>query len=294
MKIERAVVTAAGAAQRTLPLQRVVDRDGEATSVLGILVDELLRAGIADVAVVVQPGDAEAYEAAIGGTPARVEFVEQREPRGYGHAVHCARAFVGEAPFVHLVADHLFVERGAVGCVEQVVRVASDERCSVSGVQPTRETLLPSFGAIGGRRVAGRRDLYLVEQVREKPTPTEAEQHLIVPGLRAGHYLCLFGVHALTPAIMPLLEQALADDPRPQSGQMSRALAMLARRERYLALEMHGARYDIGERYGVFSAQLALALHGVDRERVLTDLLEVFAERERDRGPTAREGRTDA
>ena len=80
---------------------------------------------------------------------------------------------------------------------------------------------------------------------------------------------------------MPLLEQAIADDGRPASGQMSRALERLAERERYLAFELEGLRYDIGEKYGVFTAQLALALTGVDQEHLLTRLFEVFAERER-------------
>ena len=52
--------------------------------------------------------------------------------------------------------------------------------------------------------------LYLVEDVLEKPTPTEAEQRLVVPGLRAGHYLCLFGMHVLTPVIMEILAGQVA------------------------------------------------------------------------------------
>ena len=72
-------------------------------------------------------------------------------------------------------------------------------------MQATRESLLPYFGAVGGRRLPGGQDLYRVETVIEKPTPTEAEQHLVVPGLRAGHYLCFFGMHVLTPAVMEIL-----------------------------------------------------------------------------------------
>ena len=79
---------------------------------------------------------------------------------------------------------------------------AQAEACAVSAVQATRETQLPYYGTIGGRRVAGHRDLYEVETVIEKPTPTEAELRLIVPGLRAGHYLCFFGMPVLTPAVM--------------------------------------------------------------------------------------------
>ena len=78
----------------------------------------------------------------------------------------------------------------------------------MSAVQATRESLLPYYGTVGGRRVPGRQDLYEIEDVIEKPTPTEAEQRLIVPGLRAGHYLCFFGMHVLTPAVMEILGAA--------------------------------------------------------------------------------------
>jgi UTP--glucose-1-phosphate uridylyltransferase len=73
-----------------------------------------------------------------------------------------------------------------------LVEVAQTEACAVSAVQATRENLLPYFGVVGGKRVPGRQDLYIVETVVEKPSPTEAELRLIVPGLRAGHYLCFW------------------------------------------------------------------------------------------------------
>ena len=97
-------------------------------------------------------------------------------------------------------------------------------------MQATRESLLPRFGAVGGRRVAGRSDLYRVETVIEKPTPTEAEQRLMVPGMRAGYYLCFFGIHVLTPG-----RDGPAGEGR--NATLSAALAELARREQYLALE---------------------------------------------------------
>ena len=73
------------------------------------------------------------------------------------------------------------------------------------GAKTLLTRLLPRFGAVAGRRVAGRSDLYRVDTVIEKPTPTEAEQRLLVPGLRAGYYLCFFGMHVLTPRVMEIL-----------------------------------------------------------------------------------------
>jgi len=280
MKITKAVITAAGRKQRTLPLQTLIDRDGAEKSVLGIIVEETLRAGVEEICVVVRPGDEESYAAVAGDHAGRLKFVPQVEPLGYGHAIFCAKNFVGNDPFLHLVGDHLYVSRHQKSCAQQLVEVAEVENCAVSAVQSTRENMLPYYGAVGGRRVPGRPDLYRVETVIEKPTPTTAEQQLIVSGLRAGHYLCFFGMHVLTPAIIDILGRQI-EAAGPQGGvTLSQALAELAKREQYLALEKQDWRYDVGVKYGLLTAQLALALSGQDRDEVLARLLELLALRE--------------
>jgi UTP--glucose-1-phosphate uridylyltransferase len=108
--------------------------------------------------------------------------------------------------------------------------------------------------------------------VIEKPTPTEAEQSLLVPGLRAGHYLCFVGMHVLTPGVMALLRELHSTKPT-----LSDALAQLARRERYLALETNDIRYNVGVKHGLLIAQLALTLSGPDRDYVLTQLVDLLA-----------------
>ena len=277
MEIKKAVITAAGRGQRTLPLQTLIDRDGISKSVLTIIVEEALRAKVEEICLVVRPGDETAYAEVAGDHAGRLHFVHQDESRGYGHAVYCARDFTGREPFLHLVGDHLYVSRTEEGCAEHLVRVAAAEACAVSAVQPTRENLLPYYGVVGGRRVPGRKKLYQVETVIEKPTPTEAEQRLVMPGLRAGYYLAFFGMHVLTPAVMDILEVQLAAGDRVW---LAPALAELARQEQYLALEKSDWRYDVGARYGLLIAQLALALSGRDRDQVLTRLLELLALRE--------------
>jgi UTP--glucose-1-phosphate uridylyltransferase len=284
MKLSKAVITAAGRNQRTLPLQTLIDRDGIQKSVLAIIVEEVLRAHIEEICVVVCPGDEAAYTDAVGEHAARLTFVPQHESLGYGHALYCARDFVGGESFLHLVGDHLYVSRGGLGCAEQLVEVAQSESCAVSAVQASRESLLPYYGAVGGQRIPGRQDLYVIQDVIEKPTPTEAEQRLLVPGLRAGHYLCFFGMHILTPTVMEILETHIMPAGRPQSrhvgATLALALAELASRERYLALERPWWRYDVGVKYGLLSAQISLALSGADRDQVLAQLLELLAIRE--------------
>jgi len=286
MLISKAVITVAGRGQRRLPFQNLIDRDGQEKSVLAILLAEASRSGIQEIGVVAAPEDVESLGSIVGNLAARVEFIPQANPRGYGHAVWCARNFTGGDPFLHLVGDHLFLSLSAHGCAEQLVAIAKAENCSVSAVQPTREGLLTRFGTVGGTRVAGRDGIYKIDTVLEKPTPTEAEQRLIVPGLRAGHYLCFFGMHVLTPLVMEILDKRLSSSGDGVS--LSAALEALARRERYLAAELAARRYDLGVQYGLLTTQLALALDGRDREQVLQSILDLLAQREIDRSTEPR------
>ncbi len=278
MRFQKAVITAAGAGQRALPLQTLIDRDGHEKSVLAILIEQALAAKVEAICVVVWPGDEGHYREAAGIHASSVRFVSQPRPLGYGHAIYCAHQFVGSDPFLHMVGDHLYVSAGKPSA-QQVAEVAAARECSVSGVQATRESQLPLFGAVGGHRLAGRNDLYRVETVIEKPTPTEAEQRLIVSGLRAGYYLCFFGIHALTPTVMDLLGEALSAAPD-EPVTLSSVLAELASREEYLAFEEKGRRYNMGARYGLLTSQLALALNGRDRAEMLSHILEMLADRE--------------
>lgn len=277
MKVRKAVITAAGPHQRTLPLQTLIDRDGVEKPILRIVLEEVLSANIEQACVVIAPGDEALYAEAAGDLAPMVRFVEQKAPRGYGHAIYCARPFTGDDPFLHLVGDHVYLSTTQDGCARRLVALAERESCTVSSVQPTRENQIGRYGAIGGQHVTGSEGVYRVETVLEKPTPTQAEEHLIVAGLRAGHYLCFFGMHVLTAGVMDMLERET------QGGEgrisLSPVLDTLAKREQYLALEENCRRYDVGVRYGLLTAQMALSLAGRDRQLVLAQLLELLAVR---------------
>ncbi len=273
MKIPKAVVTAAAPNQRTLALQTVIDRDGHEKSVLRVIVEEIRRANVDEIAVVIAPSDEAAYTRAVADRT--VQFIHQSGAAGYANALYSARDFVKGEAFLHLVGDHLYVGANGNHGSKRLVDVAAEEGCSISAVQATRETQLAHYGTIGGQRLPGKADLYRVEKVREKPTPTEAEQSLNISGLRAGYYLCFFGMHVLTPTFMELLEQRKAT---PEGATVSGILGELAQREQYLALELKSRRYDVGVKYGLLQAQLALALSGKDRDLVLSQLVEHLAQ----------------
>lgn len=272
MKIRRAVITAAGRDDQQLPLQRLIDRDGRAKAALEIIVEEALAAGAHEIAIVVRPGQEQAFRSMAGAAASRLELIPQQQ-LGYGNAIQSAREFVVNEPFLHFVGDHLYVSDASLRCAQQLVAIAEAEDCAVSAVQATRESMLPYFGTVGGRRIPEARGLYEIETVVEKPTPTRAEQDLLVPGLRAGHYLCFFGMHVLTPQVFDLLAALGESGDR----QLSPALARLASRERYLAYEVQGRRFNLGETYGLLIAQLALGLAGEDRAEILAQIVELMA-----------------
>jgi UTP--glucose-1-phosphate uridylyltransferase len=279
--IRKAVITAAGKGQRTLPLQNLIDRDGVEKSLLRILIEQSLAAGVEDIAVIVFPGDEHSYAQGAGSYANSVTFIPQDEPRGYGHAIHCAQRFINDDPFLHIVGDHLYVNTGEVPSALRMVQLAQQERCSVSGVRLTREGLLSRFGTVAGRRIPHQNNIYRIDTAIEKPTPTEAEQHLLVSGIRSGYYLCFSGIHVLMPSVMEILDRKLAADREARVGLVD-ALSVLARQEQYLAIEDEGRRYDLGAPYGLLIAQLALALNGRNRGEVLSQILELLADRELD------------
>jgi UTP--glucose-1-phosphate uridylyltransferase len=310
VQITKAVITAAGRGARQYPasdtvqkaMLPLVDRDGLTKPVLQIIAEEALESGIEEICVVAAPGDEtyyrrhfEAYAANLRSAFAGVEWAEQQfrrlgelerrirfavqpTPEGYGHAVWCAREFVADSPFLLLLGDHLYISRAASRCARQLLDLAGAEECPVSAVQATREHLIHQYGTVAGKRLHDRPEVWVIDEIIEKPTPTLAELRLQAPGLRAGHYLCFFGMHVLTPAIFELLDDLVRRDAR-EAGQiqLTTALNTLARREKYLALETRGTRHNLGVKFGVVEAQIALALGGVDRDRMLSLLLESVA-----------------
>ena len=147
MNINKAVITAAGTGQRTFPLQTLIDRDGAEKSVLSIIIEEVLRAGVEEICLVVRPGDEKAYIEVAGDHASRLHFVHQSKPLGYGHAVYCARPFIGDEPFLHLVGDHLYVSRDGTGCAKQLVQIAKAQNCAVAAFQVMAQRMPPAAAA---------------------------------------------------------------------------------------------------------------------------------------------------
>lgn len=274
--IKKAIITAAGPNQRRLPLQALTDRHGDSKPAIAIILEEMLAAGLEKVGVVVSAADQGAYEAVLAPFSSAVTFLVQASANGYGDAVLCGREFVGAESFLLQVSDHVYVSGAEKSCTRQLLDIAEVEACAVSAVQATHESQLRFFGTVAGSLLAGRKGLYQIENVIEKPTPTIAEQHCVVPGIRSSHYLCFFGMHVLPPSVFTLLSEDAAALPGGKVG-LTPALARLASREKYLAAELSGRRADLEAHFGVLRAQIALALNGSARNDMLALLAEELA-----------------
>lgn len=317
VQITKAVITAAGRGARQYPasdtvqkaMLPLVDRDGLTKPVLQIIAEEALDSGIEKICVVVAPGDEDYYrrhfhsyaQQLAGGfkgvewadeqarrlaeLESRLSFAVQPDPHGYGHAVWSAREFAAGEPVLLLLGDHVYISSERRRCARQLLELAAMKECAVSAVQATREHLIHQYGTLTGKRLRDRPDVYAIDEIIEKPTPTLAELRLQVPGLRSAHYLCFFGMHVLTPGVFELLDQMVRDDVR-EAGQiqLTGALDALARREPYLALETRGSRHNLGVKFGFVDAQIALSLAGVDRQHMLGSLLESILRIEQNAG----------
>lgn len=309
MKIKRAVITAAARGERLYPvadtIQKamlpVIDTDGLHKPVLQIICEEAFASGIEEVCIVCAPGDGERYLSAftslrenllrsfqgsewaktqaqkLDHLASHLHFAEQQEPKGYGHAVYCAKDFTGQEPFLLLLGDYLYVSYlKNKRCAAQVVELAQQEGCAVSAVNPTIEHQIGRYGTLTGKHLASHDGVYQIEKLIEKPSLSAAELELQTPGLRAGYYLCFFGIHVLTPAIFGLLEQEM--EATPSNTPLTPALQRLATADKYLALEVKGNRYDLSRKHGLLRAQIALGLAGQAHDEILTTMVELLAE----------------
>jgi len=275
MKITKAVITAAGPDQTHLPLQTIVSPTGDTKPMLALLLDDAVSAGIESVAIVIAPGTQSDYQTAANSHLDLVTFIEQPTASGFAHAISCAKDFTGDDPFLLLLGDHIYLNPSGPSCISQLLDAAAETDGPISAVQPTHESKLPYYGTIGGKRIPGSDTLVEVSHAIEKPTPTVAEQELIIPGLRSGKYLCYFGMHVLTPSVMAQLdtERAAAGD---KKISLTPALNAIAQNERYLACQIEGRRFNLGSSYGLLRANLGMALAGPDRDEVMTSIIELL------------------
>jgi UTP--glucose-1-phosphate uridylyltransferase len=268
-KIRKGVIPAAGLGTRFLPATKAVPKELLPivdTPTIQYIVEEAMSSGIEEVILITARGKGsieDHFDVSVEleetlkkkkkddllrmvreiSEMVRVVAIRQKEPKGLGHAVLCAREAVGEEPFAVLLGDDIVdAERP---CLDQMIEVARQRGGGVIALQRVPETEAHLYGIIRGEEVGER--VYKITELVEKPPPGKAPSNLAV-----------IGRYILPSEIFTLIEST-----HPGKGgeiQLTDALQELARRVPLYGYEFVGDRYDAGDKFGYLQANLAFAL----------------------------------
>jgi len=160
------------------------------------------------------------------------------------------------------LGDHAYLSETDRRCAGQVMDVFDHYDVSVTSVSYAPEAELHRYGTLTGPLLPDTQPpVYEIKALVEKPAVDYARANLRAPGVPEGQYLVHFGIHAFTPAIFGCLEHLIQNDLRQRGEiQLTSAQTLLMERERYLACEVAGVRYDMGVPEGLIETQIALAL----------------------------------
>ena len=277
--VRKAVIPAAGFGTRLFPATKiikkelfpVVDENGIAKPIILAIVEEALSAGIEKVCLIVQKGDEGLFEDLFNGQLSvehynklpqrfkeyhdelleigkRVSIITQDRQEGFGHAVWCAKDWVGDEPFFLMLGDHLYKSsESGVPCARQLMDMYEKYQTNIVAAQLTPESLISNFGTLA----AAWRDkddwILGVTEFCEKPTVDYARNNLRVEGLPEDQYLCIFGQYILKPELFRILEDNIENNVRERGEfQLTSALETLRQADEFLAYITRGRRFDTG------------------------------------------------
>jgi UTP-glucose-1-phosphate uridylyltransferase/mevalonate kinase len=276
-KVRKAVIPAAGFGPRLFPASKaikkelfpIIDRDGRAKPVVMTIVEEAVNSGVEEVCIIVQREDRELFEEFFCTPPTvenynklsregqeycrylldlghRITFVTQEVQEGFGHAVYCARDWVGNEPFLLLLGDHIYASDNEVPCARQVLDVFERVGRSVVGLKVTPAEEIHKFGCVTGIWDRSGEQLSITE-FAEKPDLEYAREHLTVEGLESDQFLTVFGIYVLTPKVFEFLEEAIRHNLRERGEfQLTPCLDRVRREEGFTGYLVKGRRFDIG------------------------------------------------
>ncbi|MBV6714113.1 UTP--glucose-1-phosphate uridylyltransferase GalU [Paenibacillus chitinolyticus] len=184
---------------------------------------------------------------------AKIHFIRQKEPLGLGHAILCAKQFIGSEPFAVLLGDDIMVSYPPA--LRQMIHLYEETGRQVIGVKPVPDSEVDKYGIIDS--AGGRNRIHRVAGLVEKPSLGSAPSNVAV-----------MGRYILEPTIFPILENI--EKGAGGEYQLTDALHEIAKREELLALELAGNRYDIGDKLGYLKAVLEI---GLNREELAAQLL---------------------
>ena len=172
-----------------------------------------------------------------------IHYIRQKEPRGLGHAIHCAKSFVGNEPFAVMLGDD--VVDSEVPCLKQLIDCFNEYKTTILGVQTVDPKNVDKYGIVDGLHIEDR--VYKVKRLVEKPSVDEAPSNVAI-----------LGRYIITPQIFEILENTA-----PGQGneiQLTDALETLIKNEAMYAYDFEGRRYDVGDKLGFLQATVEFAL----------------------------------
>ncbi|MFA6939506.1 MAG: UTP--glucose-1-phosphate uridylyltransferase GalU [Clostridiaceae bacterium] len=185
-----------------------------------------------------------------------IHYIRQKEPRGLGHAINCAKAFVGNEPFAVMLGDD--VVDAKVPCLKQLMDCYDEYRTTILGVQQVPQKEVHKYGIVKGTFIEDR--VYKVKDLVEKPSAEEAPSNIAI-----------LGRYIITPEIFNIL-----DSTKPGKGgeiQLTDALKTLMNKEAMYAYTFEGRRYDVGDKMGFLQATVEFALKRNDINRQFMEYL---------------------
>ncbi|MFC4025124.1 UTP--glucose-1-phosphate uridylyltransferase GalU [Oceanobacillus longus] len=281
--IKKAIIPAAGLGTRFLPATKampkemlpIVDRP-----TIEYIVEEAIESGIEDIIIVTGKGKRaiedhfdhnfelednlikkekfDLLEKVNQASNVEIHYIRQKEPKGLGHAVWCARKFIGDEPFAVLLGDDIV--RAETPCLKQLIQQYEETQSSVVGVQQVPDSETHRYGIVDPSTIEGRR--YQVNNFVEKPKQGTAPSNLAI-----------MGRYVFTPEIFDFLDKQ-------QVGaggeiQLTDAIQMLNEIQKVYAYDFEGKRYDVGEKLGFVKTTVELALENEEiREELMKFLVQ--------------------
>lgn len=192
-----------------------------------------------------------------------IHYIRQKEPKGLGHAIHCAKSFIGNEPFAVMLGDDIV--DNPKPCLKQMMEIYDEYKTTILGVQEIPHEDVSKYGIVEGKFIEDR--IYKVKGLVEKPSLEDAPSNIAI-----------LGRYVITPAIFEILECT-----EPGKGgeiQLTDALKVLAQKEAMYAYTFEGKRYDVGDKQGFLQATVEFALKRDDLRDEFLEYLEQVTEKE--------------
>lgn len=269
MKIRKAVIPAAGLGTRVLPASKAIPKEMLPIvdkPAIQYIVEEAAKSGIEEILIITSRGKSaiedhfdrnfeleskllssgklELYDDAVApANLANITFVRQKETKGLGHAILCAKSFVGDEPFAVLYGDDVIM--GETPVCGQLCDAYERFGLSALGIKEVSKDDISKYSSLEVEKIEG--NLYKVTDMIEKPAPGEEKS-----------LFSILGRCVLTPEIFSILEKT-----KPGAGgeiQLTDAMKVLANKDGMIGVDFYGTRYDMGNKLGILKATVDTAL----------------------------------